>query len=112
MSESCSNFLPDDPENPTGKRKMRRRESRHQGRHRSKQANAIATSMIVLNLPEFLGGTTRIAGSYRAKNLPEFAGKDLSEFAETFGRLLSMTSQTNPSGRVKYDLLLQNCKTK
>ena len=45
-------------------------------------------------------------------NLPEFTGKDLSEFAENFGRLLRMTGQTHASGRVKCDLLLQCSKTK
>ena len=45
-------------------------------------------------------------------NLPEFTGKDLSEFAENFGRFLKMTSQTQASGRVKYYLLVQCCKTK
>ena len=45
-------------------------------------------------------------------NLPEFTGKDLSEFAENFGRFLAMTSQTRASGRVKCNLLLQCCKTK
>ena len=45
-------------------------------------------------------------------NLPEFTGKDLSEFAENFGRFLRMTGQTRASGRVKCDLLLQCCKTK
>ena len=44
--------------------------------------------------------------------LPEFTGKDLSEFAETFGRFLRMTGQTRASGQVKCDLLLQCCKTK
>ena len=44
-------------------------------------------------------------------NLPEFTGKDLSEFSENFGRLLSMTGQTCARGRVKCDLLLQCCKT-
>ena len=47
-----------------------------------------------------------------AVNLPEFTGKDLSEFAENFGRFLRMTGQTHASGRVKCDLLLQCCKTK
>ena len=56
-------------------------------------AKAIATSKIVVNLPEF-------------------TGKDLSQFAENFGRFLRMTSQTHPSRRVKCDLLLQCCKTK
>ena len=45
-------------------------------------------------------------------NLPEFTGKDLSEFAENVGRFLRMTSQTHASGRVKCNLLLQCCKTK
>ena len=45
-------------------------------------------------------------------NLPEFTGKDLSEFAENFRRLLRMTGQTCASGRQKCDLLLQCCKTK
>ena len=45
-------------------------------------------------------------------NLPEFTGKDLSEFAENFGRFLRLTGQTHASGRVKCDLLLQCCKTK
>ena len=45
-------------------------------------------------------------------NLPEFTGKDLSQFAENFGRFLRMTGQTHASGRVKCDLLLQRCKTK
>ena len=45
-------------------------------------------------------------------NLPEFTGKDLSNFAENFGRFLRMTGQTHDSGRVKCDLLLQCCKTK
>ena len=45
-------------------------------------------------------------------NLPEFTGKDLSEFAESFGGYQRMTGQTRASGRVKCDLLLQCCKTK
>ena len=45
-------------------------------------------------------------------NLPEFTGKDLSEFAANFGRFLRLTGQTHASGRVKCDLLLQCCKTK
>ena len=44
-------------------------------------------------------------------NLPEFAGKDLSEFAENFGRFLRMTGQTRARGQVKCDLLLPCCKT-
>ena len=45
-------------------------------------------------------------------NLPVFTRKDLSEFAENFGRFLRMTDQTHASGLVKCDLLLQCCKTK
>ena len=45
-------------------------------------------------------------------NLPEFTDTDLSEFAENFGRFLSMTGLTRASGRVKCDLLRQCCKTK
>ena len=45
-------------------------------------------------------------------NLPEFTGKDLSDFAENFGWFLRMTGQTHASGRVKCDLLLQCCKSK
>ena len=45
-------------------------------------------------------------------NLPEFTGKDISEFAENFGQFLRLTGQTHASGRVKCDLLLQCCKTK
>ena len=44
-------------------------------------------------------------------NLPEFTGKDPSEFAENSGRFLRLTGQTHASGRVKCDLLLQFCKT-
>ena len=65
---------------------------RHE-RRRSKEAKAIATSKIVVKLPEFMG-------------------KDLSEFAETFGRFQRMTGQTHASGSGKCDLLLQCCKTK
>ena len=45
-------------------------------------------------------------------NLPVFTGKDLSEFAENFGRFLRLIGQTHTSGRVKCDLLLQCCRTK
>ena len=84
---------PEDPKNRSGrKKKMKRKTKRPEGR-RSQEAKAIATSKIVVNLPEF-------------------TGKDLSEFAENFGQFLRMTSQTRASGRVKCDLLLQCCKTK
>ena len=84
---------PEDPENPRGRKKKRKRKTKHPEGRRSQEAEAIATSKIVVNLPEF-------------------TGKDLSEFAENFGRFLRMTGRTRASGRVKCDLLLQCCKTK
>ena len=84
----------EDPENPSRrKKKKKKRKTRRPEGRRSQEAKAIATSKIVVNFPEF-------------------TGKDLSEFAENFGRFLRMTSQTHTSGRVKCDLLLQCCKTK
>ena len=85
---------PEDPEDPKGKKKKKKKKKtrRPEGR-RSQEAKAIATSKIVVNLPEF-------------------TGKDLSEFPENFGRFLRLTGQTHASGRVKCDLLLQCCKTK
>ena len=84
---------PEDPENPSGKKKKKKKKkTRRPGGRRSQEAKAIATSKIVVNLPEF-------------------TGKDLSEFAENFGRFLRLTGQTHASGRVKCDLLLQCCKT-
>ena len=84
---------PEDPENPKGKKKMKKKKTRRPEGRRSQEAKAIATSKIVVNLPEF-------------------TGKDLSKFAENFGRFLRLTGQTHASGRVKCDLLLQCCKTK
>ena len=84
---------PEDPENPSGKKKKKKKKTRRPGGRRSQEAKAIATSKIVVNLPEF-------------------TGKDLSEFAENFGRFLRLTGRTHASGRVKCDLLLQCCKTK
>ena len=84
---------PEEPENPSGRKKKKRRKTRRPEGRRSQEAKAIATSKIVVKLPEF-------------------TGKDLSKFAENFGRFLKMTSQTHASGRVKCDLLLQCCKTK
>ena len=84
---------PEDPENPSGKKKKKKRKTRRPEGRRSQEAKAIATSKIVVNLPEF-------------------TGKDLSEFAENFGRFLRLTGQTHASGRVKCNLLLQCCKTK
>ena len=70
---------PEDPENLSGKKKKKKRKTkRHEGR-KSQEAKAIATSKIVVNLPEF-------------------TGKDLREFAENFGRFLRMTGQTRASG--------------
>ena len=85
---------PEDPEDPKVKKKKKKKKKtrRPEGR-RTQEAKAIATSKIVVNLPEF-------------------TGKDLSEFAENFGRFLRLTGQTHASGRVKCDLLLQCCKTK
>ena len=84
---------PEDPENPSGRKKRKKRKTKRPGGRRSQEAKAIATSKIVLNLPEF-------------------TGKDLSEFVENFGPFLRMTGQTHASGRLKCDLLLQCCKTK
>ena len=86
---------PEDPENPSGQKKKKKRKTQRPGGRRSQEAKAkaIATSKIVVNLPEF-------------------TGKDLSEFAENFGRFLRLTGQTHASGRVKCNPLLQCCKTK
>ena len=84
---------PEELENLSGKKKKKNRKTKCQKRRRSKEAKAIATFKIVVNLPEF-------------------TGKDLSEFAENFGRLLRMAGQIHASGRVKCNLLLQFCKTK
>ena len=67
---------PEDPENPSGKKKTKKRRTQRLEGRRSREAKAIATSNIVVNLPEF-------------------TGKDLSEFTENFGRFLRLTSQ-NP----------------
>ena len=82
---------PEDPENPSGKKK-KKKTRRLEGRT-SQEAKAIATSKIVVTLPEF-------------------TGKDLSEFAANFARFPRLTGQAHASGRVKCDLLLQCCKTK
>ena len=84
---------PEDPENPSGQKKKKKRQTRRPERRRSQEAKAIATSKIMVNLPEF-------------------TGKYLSDFAENFGRFLRLTGQTHASGRVKCDLLLQSRKTK
>ena len=72
---------PEDPENESGRKKKRKRKSKRHKRRRSKEAKAITTSKIVVKLPEF-------------------TGKDLSEFTESFSRFLRMTGQTHASGRV------------
>ena len=84
---------PEAPENPSGRKKKKKRKTKRPEGRRSQEAKAIATSKIVVNLPEF-------------------TGKDLSEFAENFGWFSQMSGQTHASGRVKCDLLLQCCKTK
>ena len=84
---------PEDPENPSGRKKKKKRKTKRREGRRSQETKAIGTSKIVVNLPEF-------------------TGKDLSEFAENFGQFRRMTGQTHASGRVKCDLLLQCCKTK
>ena len=84
---------PEDPENPSRRKTKKKRKTKRPEGHKSQETKAIATAKIVVNLPEF-------------------TAKDLSDFAENFGRFLRMTSQTHASGRVKCDLLLQCCKTK
>ena len=66
-SASPSEDDPEDPENPSGNKKKKKRKTRRPEGRRSQEAKAIDTSKIVVNLPEF-------------------TGKDLSEFAEIFGR--------------------------
>ena len=83
----------EDSENPSGQKKKNKRKTKRPEGRRSQEAKAIATSKTVVNLPEF-------------------TGKDLSEFAENFGQFLRMTGQTRASGRFKCDLLLQCCQTK
>ena len=84
---------PEHPENPSGRKKKKKRKTKRPAGCRSQEAKAMATSKTVVHLPEF-------------------TGKDLSEFPANFGRFLRMTGQTHASGRVKCDLLLQCCKTK
>ena len=84
---------PDDPENPSGRKKKKNKKTKRLDGRRSQEARPIATSKIVVSLPDF-------------------TGKDLSEFAENFVRFLRMTGQTRASGRVKCVLLVQCCNTK
>ena len=69
---------PEDPENSSGQKKQKKRKTRRPEGRRSQEAKAIATSKIVVNLPEF-------------------TGRDLSRFAENFGRFLRLTGQTHAS---------------
>ena len=46
---------PEDPKNPSGKKKKKKRKTKCHRRRRSKEAKAIATSKIVVNLPQFTG---------------------------------------------------------
>ena len=73
---------PEGPENPSGNQKKKKRKTKRHERRRLKEAKAIATSKIVVNLPDF-------------------TGKELSEFAENCCRFLRMTSQTHATGQVK-----------
>ena len=59
----------EDPENPKGRKKKKKRRTKRPEGRRSQEAKAIATSKIVVNLPDF-------------------TGKDLSDFAENFGQYL------------------------
>ena len=76
-ASASDDYAPEDPDYPKDKKKKKKRKSR---RLHSKDAKAVATSKIVVNLLEF-------------------TGKDLSGFAENFGRFLRMTGQTNARGR-------------
>ena len=62
------NDEPEDPEDRSGKKKKKGRSWRQDRRH-SKEAKALATFKIVVSLPEF-------------------KGRDHSEFAESFGQFL------------------------
>ena len=46
---------PEDPENPSGQKKKERKKPRGPEGRGSQEAKAIATSKIVVNLPEFTG---------------------------------------------------------
>ena len=84
---------PEDNENPSRRKKKKKWKTKRLRGRRLEEGKAMATSKIVVNLPEF-------------------TGKDLSEFAENFGRFIRMTGQTHASGRVTCNPLLQCCKTK
>ena len=74
---------PQDSENPSDKKKKKKRKSRRHESRSSKEGNAIATLKIGVNMPEF-------------------TGKDLSEFQRVSG-------QTHASGRVKCDRHVRRC---
>ena len=73
----------DDPNNPDDasgatngkKKKKEKQKKKERGKHRPRESKTIATSKIVVNLPEF-------------------AGKDLSEFADSFHNFQRMIGQT------------------
>ena len=46
---------PQDPENPSDKKKKKKRETKRYEGRRSQEAKALATSRIVVHLPEFTG---------------------------------------------------------
>ena len=46
---------PEDPENLSGKTKKKKRKTKRHKKRRSQDAKAIATSKILVNLPEFTG---------------------------------------------------------
>ena len=78
----------------------------------------VLRQMVVVVVVEVVAGAlvplavdTRDAASKIVLNLPEFTGKDLSEFAESFGRFLRMTGQTHASGWVNSDQLMQCWRT-
>ena len=75
MTSASEDDDPEDRENPSGRTMKKRRKTKRPEGRRYQEAKTIATSKIVVNLPEF-------------------PGKDLSEFAENFGRFLRMTGQT------------------
>ena len=81
-SSSTSGDEPDDPGDASGatdgeKKKKRKKKYRAKGGRHHRKSKAIATSKIV-------------------GNLLEFTGKDLNEFAESFGRFLSTAPRDFP----------------
>ena len=67
---------PEDPKNLSGRKKKKRRRTKRPEGRRSHEAKAVTTSKTVVNLPEF-------------------TVKDLSDFAENFGRFRRMTGHTH-----------------